>query len=152
MAAKVLACAKRLAVVTAGFGMGLLNVAEKAEDESLEEVFEDGDCDDLDPGDDPVVGLVLILPLLPCCKVLPGVKDGMIGVLLDGFKLDLLLLLTTLLDVGTCSPALVRGFFLNCLRSLTIEEDFLLLLVKPFGLVGDDNVFDVGDGNFGEAA
>jgi hypothetical protein len=46
---------------------------------------------------------------------------------------------------------LVRGFFLNCLRSLTIEEDFLLL-VKPFGLVGDDNVFDVGDGNFGEAA
>ena len=107
----ILTCAKRLAVVTAGFGMGLLNVAEKAEDESLE-VFDVGDCDDLDPGEDPVVGLVLILPLLPCCKVLPGVKDGMIGVLLDGFKLDLLLL-TTLLDVVTCSPALVRGFFLK---------------------------------------
>lgn len=113
----------------------------------------------MDPGEDPDVGLVLILPLLPSCKVLPGgllpgVKDGMIGVLLDGFKLDLLLLVTTLLEVTCCSPALVRGFFLNCLRSLTIEleEDFLLLLVKPFGLVGDDNVFDVGDGNFGEAA
>ena len=40
---KNLTCAKRLAVVTAGFGMGLLNVAEKAEelDEllSLEEVL-----------------------------------------------------------------------------------------------------------------
>ena len=40
---KKLTCAKRLAVVTAGFGMGLLNVAEKAEelDEllSLEEVL-----------------------------------------------------------------------------------------------------------------
>ena len=164
---KNLTCAKRLAVVTAGFGMGLLNVAEKAEelDEllSLEEVlwllFDDGDCcDDLDPGEDlgdpPEVGLVLILLplLLPSCKVLPGVKEGMIGVLFDGFKLDLLFP-TTLFDWIGWSPALVRGFFLNCLRSLTIEEDFLLLVDdKPFGLVGDDDVFDDGDGNFGEAA
>ena len=150
-------------MVTAGFGMGLLNVAEKAEelDEllSLWLLFDDGDCcDDLDPGEDlgdpPEVGLVLILLplLLPSCKVLPGVKEGMIGVLFDGFKLDLLFP-TTLFDWIGWSPALVRGFFLNCLRSLTIEEDFLLLVDdKPFGLVGDDDVFDDGDGNFGEAA
>ena len=57
----------------------------------------------MDPGEDlgdPEVGLVLILLplLLPSCKVLPGVKEGMIGVLFDGFKLDLLFP-TTLFDL-----------------------------------------------------
>ena len=79
----------------------------------------------MDPGEDPVVvvGLVLILPLLlPCCTFLPGVKDGMIGVLFEGFKLDLLLLLTTLLEVA-CSPVLVRGFFLEKNNNNNEEEE-----------------------------
>ena len=104
--------------------MGLLKVAENADDSLFD--------DEVLLGDEGVV-LVLSL-LLPRFKVLEGVNEGMMGVLEDGFMLGLVLVPLT------ASPALVpdAGTFLNCLRSLNMDDEVFLLLNPLVFVLGGD--------------
>lgn len=118
--------AKILAVVAAGFGMGLLKAAEKAEGSFL--------------GDEGVLVLSLLVPNVRDLEV----KAGIIGVLFDGLTLDLglELLLSPFCFCWSLGLEPAEGIFLNCLKSLKMELEAALLfkpLVGELGILLEDD-------------